>query len=941
MSLVPRFRHTLLARMCLLALVCSSAATGWAADSKASRFYEDALGRYEKKDMPGAIIQLKNALQVDKSMLPVQVLLGKALLSNGETAAAEVALAEALRLGVSRAELVVPLAQAYLAQGKHTLLLEQPMFAVAGLPPAVQVQLLVLRSSASLDLSDPRGALRALDDARAIDHRSADPWLAEVPVRIRGRQLKEAAEAVARAQQLAPDTAEVLYQRGAVAHVQGDAAAALAAYDQVLAKDARHGEARVARAGLYVDQNRIADAARDLVELKNYLPNEPRAAYLRALLAQREGKDSVAQAALRQVTELIDPAPPALVQYRPQLLLLNGLAHYTLGEREKAKPLLETLMRVQGPSAASKLLAQIYLQENNVERAASVLEAYLRLQPADGQAMVLLASAHMAQGRNARAITLMQEALRTSDSAEFRTVLGMGLLGSGQVGSATAELEAALRKDPAHTQAGVALSGLYMRRGQPARAVPIIESLVQRQPNSAGLHDLLGMALAQTGKVAAARAAFERAIALDGTLTAPKLHLARVEIAAKQFDAAAARLDAMRKADEKNIEVLLELSVLATQRGQAAETLRWLERADNVGGRQELRPGLGLVDAHLRAGRAAQAMEAARNLTPKAPNDLQVQLAYGRAQLAMGDAAGARASFNNAARVPGDNPALHVQIAGLNMAAGNTDGAAYSLERALALEPDHLLAQAIMADVELRRRDFPRAEERAGRIVAQHPKRAIGYSLLGDVAAARGRPGAAVDAYRKAYQAEPSTDTVLRLYRQLWSQDGGKSAAAVVEQWLKQQPQDVVARRALADGYAQSGQFAAARTGYEALLKSLPNDAGVLNNLANVLLRQKDPGAVAIAERAHAQAPADAAVIDTFGWALFQTGDPANYDRSLQLLRDARLREPGDPSIRYHLATVLAKAGRHQEARSEVQAALASGGFEYSDQASSLLKSLP
>jgi tetratricopeptide (TPR) repeat protein len=282
MSLVPRFRHTLLARMCLLALVCSSAATGWAADSKASRFYEDALGRYEKKDMPGAIIQLKNALQVDKSMLPVQVLLGKALLSNGETAAAEVALAEALRLGVSRAELVVPLAQAYLAQGKHTLLLEQPMFAVAGLPPAVQVQLLVLRSSASLDLSDPRGALRALDDARAIDHRSADPWLAEVPVRIRGRQLKEAAEAVARAQQLAPDTAEVLYQRGAVAHVQGDAAAALAAYDQVLAKDARHGEARVARAGLYVDQNRIADAARDLVELKNYLPNEPRAAYLRA-----------------------------------------------------------------------------------------------------------------------------------------------------------------------------------------------------------------------------------------------------------------------------------------------------------------------------------------------------------------------------------------------------------------------------------------------------------------------------------------------------------------------------------------------------------------------------------------------------------------------------------------------------------------------------------
>jgi putative PEP-CTERM system TPR-repeat lipoprotein len=941
MSLVPRFRHTLLARVCLLALVCSSAATGWAADSKASRFYEDALGRYEKKDMPGAIIQLKNALQVDKSMLPVQVLLGKALLSNGETAAAEVALAEALRLGVSRAELVVPLGQAYLAQGKHTLLLEQPMFAVAGLPPAVQVQLLVLRSSASLDLGDARGAMKALDEARAIDPRAADPWLAEVAVRIRARQFKEAADAVAKAQQLAPDTFEVRYLLGAIAHVQGDTAAALAAYDQVLVMNVRHGEARVARAGVYVDQNRSAEAARDLAELKTYLPHEPRAAYLRALLAQREGKQNVAQGALREVTELIDPAPLSLLQYRPQLLLLNGLAHYSLGEREKAKPLLETLVRIQGPSAASKLLAQMYLEDNNVERAVSALEAYLRVQPADGQAMILLASAHMSQGRNARAITLMQDALRARDSAEFRTVLGMGLLGSGQMGGGAAELEAAFRKDPSQTQAGVALAGLHMRAGRSAKAVPILEGLVQRQPNSAGLHDLLGMALAQTGKVPAAKAAFERAIALDGTLVTPKLHLARVEIALKQFDAAAARLDALRKADEKNVEVLMELSVLATQRGQAEESLRWLERANGVAGRSELRPGLALVDAHLRAGRGAKAMEAVRNLSPKAPTDLQVVLAYGRAQLATGDETGARASFNNAARSSGDSVALHVQIAGFHMAAGNPDGAAYSLERALALEPDHLMAQAVMADVEIRRRNFPQAEARARRIAAQQPKRAIGHSLLGDIAAARGQPAAAVEAYRKAYQAEPSTDTVLRLYRQMWAQDGGKTAAGVLEQWITQRPQDVVARRALADGHAQSGQFAAARAGYEALLQQAPQDAGALNNLANVLLRQKDPGALAMAERAYAQAPTDAAVIDTLGWALFQAGNPAQHERALQLLRDARLRDPADPSIRYHLATVLARAGQHQEARLEVQAALAGGLFEDSDRASALLKTLP
>ena len=135
----------------LLVLLGSSSAVQ-AADAKASKYYEDALIRYEKKDLDGAVIQLKNALQIDKSMLPVQMLLGKALLQNGDVAAAEVAFLEAIRLGVNRAEVAIPLGQAYMAQGKHRLIFEQPTFNVAGLPGSVQLQLQLLRASASADL---------------------------------------------------------------------------------------------------------------------------------------------------------------------------------------------------------------------------------------------------------------------------------------------------------------------------------------------------------------------------------------------------------------------------------------------------------------------------------------------------------------------------------------------------------------------------------------------------------------------------------------------------------------------------------------------------------------------------------------------------------------------------------------------------------------------
>ena len=78
-----RIRAWYLPLVLVATLLGLSTATN-AADEKASKFYEDALVRFERKDLDGAIIQLKNALQIDKNMLPVQVLLGKALLKNGD-----------------------------------------------------------------------------------------------------------------------------------------------------------------------------------------------------------------------------------------------------------------------------------------------------------------------------------------------------------------------------------------------------------------------------------------------------------------------------------------------------------------------------------------------------------------------------------------------------------------------------------------------------------------------------------------------------------------------------------------------------------------------------------------------------------------------------------------------------------------------------------------
>lgn len=924
-------------KLAILALASLISVASWAADPKASKFYEDALVRYEKKDLPGAIIQLKNALQIDKSMLPVQMLLGKALLQNGEVAAAEVALLEALRLGVNRAEIVPLLGQAYLAQGKHKLLFEQPQMVLAGLPSLVQLQLLLLRSTAYADLGNVRDALQAVTDARAIDARNPDVWLAEVPIRIRARQFKEAKVAVDKALTLAPDSAEAWYQKASVAHAAGDLTESLAAYDRVLKFNASHVEALVARAGLSVDMGRSSNAARDLNELLKVSPQEPRAAYLRALLAERSNKLQESRDALREVTAFIDPVPIDFIRYRPQLLMLNALAHYGLAETEKAKNYLEAFQRVQPNTPASKLLAQLYLGESRADRAIEVLETYLKAQPNDGQAMVLLGSALMSKGQNARAMSYMKQALQTHDAPEFRTVLGLSMMRSGQVTGAIPELEAALRQSPGQVQASTALIALYLRTGQAAKAVTLAEKLAKDQPANAEFFNLLGVTKRQAGKPAEAKAAFEQALKVDANLVPAKLNLARMEIADKAYDAASARMAAILKTDEKNAEAMFEMAVLSERRGQLPETQRWLEKTVDSGAAKEVRWPLALSDFHLRHGRPGPALEAAKVASSRAPENLGVLLALARVQLANNDNVNAKTTLTTATRVADFNAAMQVQIAMLQLGANNPDGAAYSLEKALSGQPDFLPAQALMTEVELRQGAVAKAEKRARDLVAKYPKRAIGHSLLGDVAQSRGQTVEAQDAYRRAHQTEPSTDTLLRLFRSMLGKDD-KSALQLAEQWLNNHPKDAAVQRALADGLARAGNYAAARKSYESLLKLVPDDGVVLNNLANILFRMKDTGAVKVAEQAVARSPGNAYAIDTLGWILFQQGET---DRALQLLRDARLRAPGNPEIRYHLSAALLKSGRKAEAREELTEALkARQPFEGMEEASKLEREL-
>ncbi len=915
------FRRARAVAIFAIALAVGASFPALAANPESSKFYEDALGRLERNDVAGAIIQLNNALQKDPNMLAAHVLLGRARLKNGDAAGAETSFEKALKLGVDRAEVALPLAQAYAAQGKSDALLERIM--PAGLPRQSQIEILILRGNAQADKGNTADALRSLDEARALDPQSIGVRLALVNVLLRTGNKTRATAVIDETIKLAPDNSAVWNLRASLAHLNGNLPAALADYAKAIALDPGNADALVAQAGLLLDLGRLEDADLALANLKQVSPREPRAAYLRAVAASRKNDNDAVRTQLTDVVGLLDPVPKEVLSRYGQLLLLGGLSHYGLGNMEKASQYLAVYLKLNPKHpGASKLLASVYIDRGDPARAIDLLEPLQSLAPNDPQLLSLLAAANMAQRRYDEAATYLEKAVKVSGGTpDLRVDFGVSLIGSGHAEVGLSQLQQAFAKDPGQGRAGMVMTTLYLKRDQPKKALEVIDVVVRRDPKNVDAANMQGIARVAAGDRAGGRAAYENALALNPRYHAARLNLARLDLAEGKLDAARLRLTELLKIAPNNADAMIEFARLEEQTGHPSEAVAWLEKVRAVPAHR-VRAGIYLVDLLLRQRNVERAVIVAKEVVSHAPKDFSALRTLSRAELAAGDNRGARQTLSVMVPLAGFEPDMNVELARLQLAAEDRESALYSLDKVLKNKADYLPALVLLAEMEIGRGDYAKAEQYARRITERYVATGVGLRLMGDLAFARRQYAAAITSYRAALAKDKSSDTALRMYRAYLASNDAARGLAFLEQWCRENPNDWAALRVLSDGRLRTGDLAAARAGYERLLLQRPDDVDVLNNLAQVAIRQGDKAAVGYAERAYQRSSTDAAVLDTLGWALVKNGQ---VDRGTGLLRDARLRNSSNPEIRYHLAAALAQAGRDAEARNELRELLKEG----------------
>jgi putative PEP-CTERM system TPR-repeat lipoprotein len=887
---------------------------------KASGYYEDALKRYENGEMPGAVIQLKNALQQDSQMLAAHLLLGKALLRNGDLKGAEAAFEEAIKQGVNRGEIALPLGQVYLALGRPEAVIDK--IPASGLSPALQVEVLTMRGNAYLELGKSTQAIQSFDHAKAVDPRSPSPLIAEVPMLLALGRLDLAREKANKAVELAPNNADAWNAKASVYHAALDASGAIAAYDKALSLSPRNVDARIARAALLIDLKRNTAALEDLNFLKAVAEDEPRAAYLRAVLAGQKGDAKATLEALKDVTRTIDTLPPAWLQRREQLLMSGALAHYGLASHEKSREYLDAIIsRSPNNLAAKKLLAAIYVDTKDFGRAQPLLESLQRSAPEDPQVMFMLGTVNLAQKRYAQASNLLERAATRTGLPEMNSSLGFSQLGLGQTEKGLVNLEKSFSANPADMRTGIALAMLYMRLSKSDKALKIAEAMYKRDPSNLTAQNFLGSLKGASGDKAGARAMYMEVLAKDASFTPAVLNLARLDASEKRFDEARQRLDGLLKKDSNDYQVLFEYGTLEQRTGRLSEAVRYLTKAGNVQ-RTDPNPTLALIDLLLNQRQVDSALAAAKDLAGKFSGNLNVQLALARAYLANADAANARVILSGATRLAEFNTRSQVVIARLQLSAANPDGAAYSVQKALQGNPGDISALAMAVQVETLRRDSGKADAALKEMNLRYPAATETLRTTADLAMARGEFPSAISGYRKLLAREEKTRNALALSNAYSAAGEFGKASAFLEGWVKTHPNDLNSMKALAETQFRAGHLTAARSSYQRIIARDVEDASLFNNYANLLLQLHDPAAQEAAERALNLAPRHPAYADTLGWILVSKGQ---LEAGLRYLREARLRSPENAEIRIHLAYALAKAGRKEEARLELNAALKIG----------------
>ena len=313
-----------------------------------------------------------------------------------------------------------------------------------------------------------------------------------------------------------------------------------------------------------------------------------------------------------------------------------------------------------------------------------------------------------------------------------------------------------------------------------------LEEELTEHPSSAEGYALLGIVYSEQKNTTAALAAFEKALKLDPKSTRARNDMGNLYATAGKIDLAEKQFREVLRLNPADHDGNYNLGLVLLAREKPLEAIPFLERVRP----QDTASRFNLVRAYLAAGRSAEALKTARELSSENKDNLQ----------------------------------LHFTLGVLLASEKQYRAAQFELEQANALEPQTFEILHNLGGVYLRNSEYGKAEVVLNRALKLKPDSTDTLYLLGQAYSDEHKPVDALDVLVRAHKLSPGNpEIIFLLARVSMSQDYYEDAIPLLEEGLRIAPDRTDLHAALGECYFMSGKVEKSIEEFQTLIRLDPS----------------------------------------------------------------------------------------------------------------------
>ena len=425
-----------------------------------------------KSQVPEAIVEYLNAIQIDPKFADAHFALAKAFLQQRDWNHAYQELSRAVEFDPANSKAQLALGNLMLAAGQKLEARNSAETVLKSDPNNIEAQGLLASSDAALGLL-PKAISEAQDAVRMDPKRATSySFLAELQERNK------------------------------------DISVAEQNYEKAVSIDPKSVPAILTLGKFYVRQNRPADAQKEFQSAIALNPHDPAPSALLAELYLRQGHKDLAEQVLQNARNGVKDNPAGY----PML----GDFYLGQGEWDKAAKEFASLHSEHPKDAVvTKSYIEALIQLNRLDDAEKLDDALLKSSPSDTGSLIFSGEILTREGKPTEAIPVLASAVKIApENALAHYHLGVAYAGAANLGQAQSEWQEAARLSPNAVEPEHALAALAVRQRDFSLLKTVSEKLMKIEPRSPEGYVFHAQALFAKGDHAGAQADLKNATAL-------------------------------------------------------------------------------------------------------------------------------------------------------------------------------------------------------------------------------------------------------------------------------------------------------------------------------------------------------------------------------------------------------------------------------------------